>query len=167
MQIVWEVVDIQIQLGNCALWVERSFRKHYKPQIQDVFELWVEKSHRSTSEISNPDYLGMKWWVMGWNNLGVQQKSQTRNGDLWGRITSVFNRNLKSKVLWVVTLMISKNLGFLHLRIRFWMCSKQERDLCLDLQSQKCDRTRLKHTPPNIFSGIMSIFTDSNKFCSF
>ena len=35
------------------------------------------------------------------------------------------------------------------------------------LQSQKCDRTRLKHTSSNIFNSIMSIFTDSIKFCSF
>ena len=129
-----------------------------------------QKSRLCSAEIPNPDYLG----VMGRNHLYFQQNSKSVYLEtilgFMGCNTSMISNYLtcSRKGIWD-SYTLGSGLG---------RAVKQERELCLkfaigyhilpsQLQSQKCDRTRLKHTSSNIFSSIMSIFTDSNKFCSF
>ena len=77
MEIVWEVVDIQIQLGNCALWVERSFRKlRFRMSLSYGLRNHTEAHQKSQIQII------LKW-----------------NGELWVEITSVFSRNLKPEIV--------------------------------------------------------------------
>ena len=78
--------------NSACLWVMRKIiQKHIRYQIilEWTGELWVEITP-VLAEISNPDYLGMKWWVMGRNHTVLAEIS---NPDYLGMKWWVMGRN--------------------------------------------------------------------------
>ena len=108
-----------------------------------------QKSRLCSAEIPNPDQLETILGFMGCNTSMISNYLTCSRKGIWDSYTlgSGFGRAVKQREC-------------LKFAIGYHILPSQ-------LQSQKCDRTRLKHTSSNIFNSIMSIFTESNKFCSF
>ena len=116
-------------------------------QIQII--LVMGRNHLYFQQNSKSDYLETILGFMGCNTSMISNYLTCSRKGIWDSYTlgSGFGRTVKQREC-------------LKFAIGYHILPSQ-------LQSQKCDRTRLKHTSSNIFNSIMSIFTDSSKFCSF